>query len=70
MAKKVIFYKKNPKDKIWWVDNGDEVKGEMVFSFDKKKLYNLFRDYPQNLSKEEKEIFDSENEFWKEFFGG
>ena len=70
MAKKVVFYKNNPKDKIWWVDNGDEVKGEMVFSFDKKKLYNLFRDYPQNLSKEEKEIFDSENEFWKEYFGG
>lgn len=70
MANKVIFYKKNPEDKIWWVDNGDEVKGEMVFSFDKKKLYNLFKDYPQNLSKEEKEIFDSENEFWKEFFGG
>ena len=70
MANKIIFYKKNPEDKIWWVDNGDEVKGEMVFSFDKKKLYNLFKDYPQNLSKEEKEIFDSENEFWKEFFGG
>ena len=70
MANKVIFYKKNPKDKIWWVDNGGDVKGEMVFSFDKKKLYNLFRDYPQNLSKEEKEIFDSENEFWKEYFGG
>ena len=70
MANKVIFYKKNPKDKIWWVDNGSEVKGEMVFSFDKKKLYNLFKDYPQNLSKEEKEIFDSENEFWKEFLGG
>ena len=70
MANKVIFYKKNPKDKIWWVDNGGDVKGEMVFSFDKKKLYNLFKDYPQNLSKEEKDIFDSENEFWKEYFGG
>ena len=70
MANKVIFYKKNPKDKIWWIDNGGDVKGEMVFSFDKKKLYNLFKDYPQNLSKEEKEIFDSENEFWKEYFGG
>ena len=70
MANKVIFYKKNPKDTIWWVDNGGDVKGEMVFSFDKKKLYNLFKDYPQNLSKEEKEIFDSENEFWKEYFGG
>ena len=70
MANKVIFYKKNPEDKIWWVDNGGDVKGEMVFSFDKKKLYNLFKDYPQNLSKEEKEIFDSENEFLKEYFGG
>ena len=70
MANKVIFYKKNPKDKIWWVDNGSEVKGEMVFSFDKKKLYNLYKDYPHNLTKEEKEIFDSENEFWKEYFGG
>ena len=69
MANKVIFYKKNPKDKIWWVDNGGDVKGEMVFSFDKKKLYNLFKDYPQNLSKEAKEIFDSENEFWQEYFG-
>ena len=70
MANKVSMKQKNPKDKIWWVDNGGDVKGEMVFSFDKKKLYNLFRDYPQNLSKEEKEIFDSENEFWKEYFGG
>ena len=70
MANKVIFYKKNPKDKIWWVVNGGEVKGEMVFSFDKKKLYNLYKDYPHNLTKEEKEIFDTENEFWKEYFGG
>ena len=70
MANKVIFYKKNPKDKIWWVDNGGEVKGEMIFSFDKKKLYNLYKDYPHNLTKEEKEIFDAENEFWKEYFGG
>ena len=70
MAKDIIFYKKESNDKVWWVDNGRDVKGEMVFSFDKKKLYNLFKDYPQNLSKEEKEIFDSENEFWKEYFGG
>ena len=70
MAEKIVFYKNNPQDKVWWVDNGGDVKGEMVFSCDKNKLYNLFRDYPQNLSKEEKEIFDSENEFWKEYFGG
>ena len=68
MANKVIFYKKNPKDKIWWVDNGGEVKGEMVFSFDKKKTFNLFADYPHNLSPEQKEIFDKENPYWKKFF--
>ena len=70
MAKDIIFYKKDPKDKVWWVDNSREVTGEFVFSFDKKKLYNLYKDYPHNLTKEEKEIFDAENEFWKEYFRG
>lgn len=70
MAKDIIFYKKEPNDKVWWVDNGGEVKGEMVFSFDKKKLYNLYKDYPHNLTEEEREIFDAENEFWKEYFDG
>lgn len=62
------WYKNNNNDKIWWLDNGDERKGEFIFSFDKNKKYNLFQDYPQNLTSQEKDIFDSENVFWKNYF--
>ena len=61
------FYKNNPTDKIWWLDTVGVI-GEFLFSFDKKKIYNLFMDYPQNLTKEEKEIFDKENPYWADFF--
>ena len=61
------FYKNNPDDKIWWREDLDKI-GEFVFSFDKKKMFNLFQDYPQNLTKEEKEIFDRENPYWRDFF--
>lgn len=62
------WYKNNDNDKIWWLDNGDEQKGEFIFSFDKNKKYNLFQDYPQNLTSQEKDIFDRENIFWKNYF--
>lgn len=61
------FYKQNENDKVWWTDKLDTV-GEFLFSFDQKKIYNLFADYPYNLTKEEKEIFDKENPYWKDFF--
>lgn len=61
------FYKNKPSDKIWWVDNYDRV-GEWLFSFDKKKVFNMFSDYPYKLTPEQKDIFDKENPFWKEFF--
>ena len=51
------FYKNNDTDQIWWVDNPEKI-GEHLFTFDKKKIYNLFEDYPYNLTKEQKEIFD------------
>lgn len=66
-SNKFEFYKKNDVDKIWWVDNKEQV-GEHLFSFDKKKIYNLFKDYPYELSNEEKEIFDKENPYWADFF--
>lgn len=61
------FYKNNPDDKIWWVDNPEQI-GVWLFSFDKKRIYNMFADYPWKLSKEEKAIFDKENPYWADFF--
>lgn len=61
------FYKNNESDSIWWVDDMDHV-GSFLFSFDQKKIFNLFADYPHALTKEQKRIFDEENPDWKEFF--
>ena len=65
--KKYDLYKNKPTDKIYWVDNYDKI-GEHLFTFDKKKIYNLFRDYPKALTPEEKEIFGKENPYWANFF--
>lgn len=62
------WYKNEDGDKIWWLDNSDEVIGEFIFSFDKKKQYNLFEDYPHNMTAKEVEIFDKENPYWANFF--
>ena len=62
-----FFYKNNKTDKIWWLDNTGTVE-DWIFSFDKKKLFNMFADYPHNLTKEQREIFDKENPYWMEFF--
>lgn len=59
------FYKRNEADKIWWKRG---IIGEWLFSFDKKKVYNMFRDYPHNMSKKEVELFDTENPYWAEYF--
>lgn len=58
-SQKIEFKKINPTDKIYWVIS-PIVIGAYEFSFDKKKIYNLFRDY-HKLTKEEREIFDNEN---------
>lgn len=70
------FFKNNEKDTIWWVEEGTledgmwyPNDGVMLFSFDKKKVFNLFRDYPQALTAEQKAIFDKENPYWAGFFG-
>jgi len=61
------FYKKEKTNKIWWVDNSDK-EGVWEFSFDKKKVFNMFADYPNKLTKEQREVFNKENPFWKDFF--
>ena len=66
-SSEVNFYKKNETDTIWWIEKTDSI-GEHLFSFDKNKIYNLFRDYPYELSNEEKEIFDKENPYCADFF--
>lgn len=60
------WYKNNTEDKIWWKDT-DSV-GEWLFSFDKKQVFNMFADYPHNLTPEQKKIFDEENPEWVDFF--
>ena len=60
------WYKNNAEDKIWWKDT-DSV-GEWLFSFDKKQVFNMFADYPHNLTPEQKKIFDEENPEWVYFF--
>lgn len=66
MAQLSDFYKNNESDKVWWLDV-DEA-GTMAFSFDRKKVYYLFQDYPYKLTGEELEIFNAENPYWASFF--
>ena len=61
------WYKNNKSDKIWWKDTPDQI-GLWLFSFDKKKVFNMFESYPHLLTKEQKKTFDIENPYWKEFF--
>ena len=61
------FHKDGKTSKVWWVERIDTV-GEFLFSFDRKKIYNLFADYPHNLTEDEIEIFDKENPYWADFF--
>ena len=61
------WHKHNFSDVIWWKDTPGRI-GLWIFSFDKKKEFNMFADYPWKLTKEQKEIFDRENPFWANFF--
>lgn len=63
------FYKEkgNRQNKIWWTSKIDCI-GELNISFDRKKIYNLFEDYPYNMTKSEVEILKQEEPYWAKFF--
>lgn len=61
------FYKQEETDSVWWVRDTEYV-GRFLFSFDKERVFNLFEDYPQELTHEQLEIFNRENPYWVEFF--
>ena len=65
---KRYFYKEHPTDKVYWVTHVPHCYGMHEISFDKKKIYNLFSEYPYALTEEERQIFDKENPFWADFF--
>lgn len=50
-----------------WIKSPDKI-GERLFTFDGKEIFNLFKDYPHKLTKEQKNIFDKENPYWADFF--
>lgn len=56
----LYFYKEDEENKIWWVESA-ETKGEFLFSFDKKTIFNFFQDYPHKLTPEQVETFRKEN---------
>lgn len=61
-----VLYKENPDNAIYEVL--DDMMQGLAFSFDKKTIYHFFSDYPHNLTKEQKAIFDREYADWLSYF--
>ena len=62
-----VMSSENKRLEFAWLDNPERI-GEMNFTFDGKKIFNLFRDYPYKLTQEQKALFDKENPYWANFF--
>lgn len=60
------FYREGPGKKTWWKLSEDgSISHE--FTFDRKRIFHLFKDYPTELTPAELEIFDKENAYWAGF---
>lgn len=59
--------KEELKSGFRWIETPNIV-GKKLFTFDGNKVYSLFKDYPDELSVEEKEVFDLLNPYWADFF--
>ena len=66
------FYKDDENCKMWHVDEyevdeenplifPENDMGKYLFSFDKKRIFNFWTDYPDKLTPEQVEIFKKEN---------
>ena len=54
------WHKQDEKDLIWYTGKIDSV-GEILFTFDKKTVFNFWQDYPEKLTPEQIRIFKKEN---------
>lgn len=61
------FYKDRISLRVWKVDLAKQIAGPMLFTFDRKKIYNFWSDYPQKLMPEEIEVFEEDNPYWANF---
>ena len=64
----IYWYKRKKTDKVWWKHTTQI--GVWIFSFDKKKEYYFYREYPHALTDEELEIFNKDNPGLAMTFGG
>lgn len=66
------WYKHDFGDRIYWrnTEFGDLSNASFDFTFDKKKVFNLYIDYPEKLTPEQRKIFKKENRYLAEQFGG
>lgn len=57
------FYKDNENENIWSVETPETIDsvGTILFSFDKKTVFNFWTDYPDKLTPEQIRIFQNEN---------
>ncbi len=57
----MTFEKDSDNSLIYWVDPEDDSEGRILFSFDKKQIFNFWTDYPDKLTAEQIRIFKKEN---------